>query len=326
MKNIRSFLSSYIGLLSTVAVAVISSIVLISRGLGTVESLFVNAIAILFITGLYAIFVPYNFSYYLSLFALLLFPAFSVIVWALQRVPSGRFLLIVSPIIAALLALSVVFHRKTYSWDLTGSSVYQLNMFLFLLFLWGAVLFSTIPGSAPQSSIDFFFFFGIVLYIFASIQITNITYRQRELNQKLRMNNRLKRFVEYRAVLERMIGDHNKRKKTQIEEILFYLKQSFDDFISGRFDESLLNAYKILFDQYPNGEYVFKDVYQIENYSERRSEYSSIRNNLVHPRNQEELTKTRKILFQKSLDLLKIAKLEYMDIIFKPSKSKDCTK
>jgi len=314
-KGFHSLFKAYYGIVSFV---VIASIAVFSLFLTTPPSLagyFIDTMATFFIVGLYAILVPFGFSFYLSLFTLFLFPSFSIMVWALPRVSPGSFLLIITPAIAVALIFSVLLHLKTRNRDLSSSYFHQSNMFLFLIYTWSAVLIATTYSSAPQTSLDFFFFFGISLFIYVSVQITNMTFRRKELLQAGKVKNVDKLLEEYAIALEQKSDNSKSRDKDQIQIILHLFRQSMDDFVSGDFARSFENSYKILFDQYPSGEYVFRDIHKIENYDVRRAEFSPTRNDLIHTRKRDRAKAVRRELYRKALTLLVIAKVEYMDKI-----------
>lgn len=230
----------------------------------------------------------------------------------MQRIPSHGF---ASIVIVMSGLIPMIAQRYVYKKDLTTPTVYESTMIMFLFYLFGAVLFSSIPQFTPQTTIDFIFWAGIVVFIIVSVQITNIAFRVKILNEKLKIRNRIRKVETYERILEKK----TKYNEDDVDFILFYLKKSFENFIAGNFEGSFESAFKILFDEY-RGQYVFKNIHQIRNYKGRRRKYAKIRNSLVHARARstqktEDLKKVRKELFENALDLLEIVKFEYMDII-----------
>lgn len=317
--KVRSFFRVYLGLLSAVIVTVFLIIVISPVTTPTLQSIIVSTVAVLSVVGLYAILVDYSVSYLLAMLSLLLFPFFSIMVWSSQRIPDQWFVIVNLSIQILFTVIASISHLKTKKRNFTTSSVYKTSMFTLLIFTWSAVLLSSITQHAPQVSVDFFFFYGLGIFVFVSVQITNMTYRVKELNEKWDVSNRIKQLELYNERLQKKIEEYDEEEKKQIKTIQFFLEHSVTDFISGDFETSFLNSFKILFDQYPDGNYVFKNIYQIEKYSTLRGKFASIRNDLVHSRDPDELKKTKKNLFQNSLELLRIIKWDYMDKLISKS-------
>ena len=310
-----SFLRPYFGIISLLIITAVASTYIFSRTNLEIYSFILSIISVLMIMGFFGVFVPYSFSFYLCLFSSAVFPAFNLSVWSAQRVPSHGFVSIVAILLVGV--IPILAHRYVYKIDLTTPTVYEGTMIMFLFYLFGAVLFSSIPQLAPQTTIDFIFWMGICMFIIVSVQITNIAFRVKILNDRLKIKNRIKKVEMYENALEKK----SQYDENDIDLILFYLKISLEDFIAGDFEGSFESAFKILFDEY-QGQYVFKDIHQIQNYEDRRKKYAKIRNSLVHAKARsariqktEDLKKVRKGLFENALDLLKIVKFEYMDVI-----------
>ena len=148
--------------------------------------------------------------------------------------------------------------------------------------------------------------------MFVSVQITNMTYRVKVLNQDWEISNRIKLLEKYDEQLKKISTNYAEDEREKIKSIQFFLEHSVNDFISGDFETSYLNSFKILFDQ-RGGNYVYRNIYQIERFYDLRGNFATIRNNLVHSRDSETLKQTRKSLFKNSLELLHIVKWDFMD-------------
>lgn len=310
-----SSIGSYFGVISFLAITVIVTVYILSRTVLEIYSIFLAAISILMVIGLFAVFVPYSFSFHLCLFSSVIFPAFSLSVWSVQR--TAPYNLIVSVISPFAGIIPLIVHRYTYNKDLTIPPVQVGTWTVFLFFSFSAVLFASIPQLTPQMTIDTIFFSGLTAFTCISVQITNMTFRIKILNDKLQMKNRIRKVETYGSLLEKKSQYH----KDQIAFILFYLNQSLEDFTVGDFERSFENSFKILFDEH-KGNYIFADVHTIQKYESRRMVYAPIRNSLVHAKahsgkiqKTEDLKRIRKGLYENALTLLRIVKSEYMDVI-----------
>lgn len=310
--EVKSFFRIYLGLLTAIIITIFLIIVLSPVTTLTLESILVSTIAVLSVVGLYAILVDYSFSYMLSLLSLLFFPFFVISVWSVQRISGQWFIITSLSILAIFTVASIIFHLKTKKRNFTTSTAHRTSMFTLLIFTWSAVLLSSIPQNAPQHSVDFFFFYGLGIFVFVSVQITNMTYRVKVLDEDWEISNRIKLLEKYDEQLKKISTKYAEDEREKIKAIQFFLEHSVNDFISGDFETSYLNSFKILFDQ-QGGNYVYRNIYQIERFYDLRGNFATIRNNLVHSRDAETLKQTRKSLFKNSLELLHIVKWDFMD-------------
>lgn len=201
LKLNRSLWRSYGSIISFLFITVVVTTYMLSRTNIEMYSVSLSIIAVLMIIGLFAVFLPYSFSFYLFLFSSVIFPGFSLCLWFVQRVPSQYG--VASGVTIVLLGLvPIIVHRYAYKKDFTTSAVYEGSLIVFLFYSFGAVIFSSIPYLAPQATIDTIFFMGIVTFLLVSVQLTNVTFRVKKLNEKLQMRDRTKMIETYENALE----------------------------------------------------------------------------------------------------------------------------
>lgn len=312
--KISSLLRSYSGILILLVIGPVVTYSVFSATGVNISSLILNSIAILSVLGLFALNIHYSFSYYLGLSSLILFPTFVLITWFSQKT-DPIFLTVTVLIFVFMIPFSLLLHLKTCKKNLNTSSNYQLWVYFIFIFLWSSVLILSIPNRTPQFSLEFTFFFGIFTFIFVASQIANMTFRIKELNSKWKVSNYKKQWDYYLEIIAKKSTNLDEKTKEKLEMIRFYFNHSIEDFIAGDLERSFENSFRILFDQYSDGTYVFEKIYKIEDYSNKRGGFSKIRNGLIHPRNEEDRKNIKKNLFTKTVELLKILKFEFMDKI-----------
>ena len=152
----------------------------------------------------------------------------------------------------------------------------------------------------------------IALYMVFSILGLNVTYRTKLLNKKLGTKD----FTSKLGHLEAALLKRHPQKPDTIEFFSFVLRSAVDDFTYGDYERSFLESYRIIHDkiiQDPNV-IVEKEVDE-----KTLDKYRQIRVFLVHGFLKEKKSRlevsiqvedvvwARKVLFQKTLDLIKLA-------------------
>lgn len=310
-KMIRGSIRSYFGIISFIIILIITVVYFLPRAKIEVFSLFLNGISILMIIGLFAVFVPYSFSYHLSLLSVVITPAFNMLVWFMNmqaRLPLAPVVSFISIPIVGIIILAM--HRYTYKENLSGTSFLEGIIVMILFYLFATMLLLSNPDPTQQTSIDSTFIMGVAVFVVVAIQVVNMTSRVKILNERLGMKNRTRKIELYESKLE-----HSGYDSTKLDFIFYYLKPALEDFIVGDFENSFENAFKIVFD----GE--FDSIYKIPNYDDRRKPYAKIRNTLAHAcarsaevKKVEDVRKMKKGLFESTLNILDIVK-EFMDAI-----------
>jgi len=125
--------------------------------------------------------------------------------------------------------------------------------------------------------------------------------------------------------LDKLIGFYevrlsNIRNLSQIDKdlILYFFNRSLNSFVMGNFEDCFVNCFKIVFEI--NG---FLKIHKINGWEERRPQFVKIRAAIVHTKKEEifetpdELEEFRKNLFSNALEIIKITKFEFMDVIAK---------
>jgi hypothetical protein len=290
---------------------VVAGVYFLSSAKLEVFSLFLNGISILMVIGLFAVFVPYSFSYYLSLLSAVITPAFNMLVWFVNvqtRLSLSPAISFISILIVGIVILTA--HQFTYKENLSDRSFLEGLIVMILFYLFATMLFLSNPSSTDLTAIDSMFIMGIAIFVVVATQIVNMTLRVKMLNERLGIKNRTKKIELYESKLE-----HSGYDSREIDFIFYYLKPALEDFIVGNFESSFENAFKIVFD----GE--FDNLYKIADYDDRRKPYARIRNTLAHARARsarvekvQDIRETKKQLFNGTLDILAIVK-EFMDAI-----------
>lgn len=186
-RNIRS----YFGIISFLMVLVVAVVYFLSRAKLEVLSLFLNGISILMIIGLFAVFVPYSFSYYLSLLSVVITSAFNMLVWFMNmqaRLSLSPVVSFISILIVGIVILTA--HRHTYKENLSGTSFLEGIIVMILFYLFATMLFLSNPSSTDSTAIDSMFIMGIAIFVVVAIQVVHMTLRVKILNERLGMKDR----------------------------------------------------------------------------------------------------------------------------------------
>jgi len=222
---------------------------------------------------------------------------------------------IISVIIASVIPIII----NLYSFNKQSTKITEGIPSIAIFYVFGTLIYSMIPDITPMKTIETLRMSGLVTYILLSVTITNSSLRNYYLNDKLKIQNRISLLSNYEK------NFHNKdvyqKYQKDIELIMHHTTIAFDTYVKGNFKESILNCYKILFDEY-KGEYVFSHICRLHNYSDKREKFDYIRNSIVHAKSmnltkeeEEEIKSIDKKLFQISLDMLFLLKTEYLDKI-----------
>ena len=152
----------------------------------------------------------------------------------------------------------------------------------------------------------------IILYVAFSVLGLNVTYRAKLLNEKLGTTD----FTSKLRNLEAAILKRHPKKPDKTEFFSFVLRSAVDDFTYGDYERSFLDSYRIIHDK------IIRDPKAImkKNIDEKTlDEYRRIRVFLIHgflkekksrlevPIQVEDVVWARKVLFQKTLDLIELA-------------------
>jgi len=152
----------------------------------------------------------------------------------------------------------------------------------------------------------------IFLYLAFSVLGLNVAYRTELLNEKLGAKD----FASKLTHLGRELLKRHPRKKQTVNFFSFVLRSSVDGFIYGDYDRSFLDSYRIIHDKIirnPN------EIAEKKADEKTLDEYRRIRVFLVHgflkekksglevPIQVEDIVWARKVLFQKTLDLIELA-------------------
>lgn len=155
------------------------------------------------------------------------------------------------------------------------------------------------------SSLTFF-------YISFSILSLNVVYRTKLLNEKLGTGD----FNSKLRQLEAALLEKYPKKPNTIEFFSFVLRSAIDDFVYGDYERSFLDGYRIIHDRIVQDP---KAIVEKKVNEKTLDEYRRIRVYLVHgflnekksrlkvPIRVEDVVWARKVLFQKTLDLIHLA-------------------
>jgi len=260
--------------------------------------------SVLMIVGQFAVFLPSSWAYYVYLVSFVLSIAFVNLIWLFLRLQP--LLVAIYPLSTLLLVgLAYFIHHRTKE---TISS--KVELVIFSVFSFGLILALSNWSAVPQLTADLLYLGGLVLFVVVSIFNLNTSYRANLLNSKLNMQDRVSMFRIYKRKLR------EKDKSSDIDLILYYFKSSTEQFVKGDFENSFMDAYKILFDK------AFDKLHKIQNINLRRKPFKDIRNALAHAKvvkDVEKLREMKKHLCSNNLEILRIAKSEFMDVLSRES-------
>jgi len=273
-------------------------------------SVTLTIIVILMIVGQWFVFLPLTFSYYFYFISSILSSAFALLVWLTLRFPA---LLEYSFLALVAFSLATFFiHHKTR--ERISSRGFEA---LITVFLFGLIIVLSNPIAIPITTFNSLFLGALVFFWDFSVITLNVLYRVKRLNQEFGIHDRYAKLRDYQ---EKLLNNYPENEaRSTLDFILFYLRSSWEQFVQGDFESSFLNAYKIIFDN------EFDELYVIPNMDKRRIPYSHIRAVLVHARGRDireldELKKIKHEIFNTTIDILRIVKTEFMDVIATPKK------
>ena len=256
--------------------------------------------SILMIAGQFAVFLPISWAYYVYLVSFILSLAFVNLIWLLLRFPS--LFGIIYPISTFLFVILIFFvHHKTKE---TISS--RVELVVFSVFSFGLIIALSNWSAVPQLTSDFLYFGALFLFAVVSIFNLNTTYRTSLLNAELHVRDRISMFRDYKQKLQK------KDKPSDVHLILYYFKSTIDQFVQGDFENSFMNAYKIVFDR------AFDKLHKIQDVKVRRKPFKDVRNALAHAKVVKDVKKLREMkkqLCTTDIEILKIVKFEFMDVL-----------
>lgn len=152
----------------------------------------------------------------------------------------------------------------------------------------------------------------IFLYLAFSVLGLNVAFRTELLNKKLGAKD----FASKLTHLERELFNRHPRKRQTVNFLSFVLRSSVNDFIYGDYDRSFLDSYRIIHDTIIRNP---KAIVEKKADEKTLDEYRRIRVFLVHgflkekksglevPIQVEDVVWARKVLFQKTIDLIELA-------------------
>ena len=288
-------------------------------------------IAIIYLLSLYSIIyplalplIPSNIAYYAYIPASFFGLEMSIIFWL------NRYGMLVEPILQGslligfcILALAhywtrqgLVIHRK-YLYGGLGLDLKRITrageMLIAPFFLVMSMIFSN-PGFMDIPSLSLFIVISslIALYVAFSVLGLNVTYRTKLLNEKLGTKD----FTSKLRHLEAALLKRHPQKTDTIAFFSFVLRSAIDDFAYGDYDRAFLDSYRIIHDKIIQNP---KKIVEKKVDEKTRDEYRRIRVFLVHgflkekesglevPIGVEDVVWARKVLFQKTLDLIELA-------------------
>ena len=187
------------------------------------------------------------------------------------------------------------------------------GMMIAPFFLVMSIIFS-IPDmmNVPMVSILIVISSLILLYASFSVLGLNVTYRTKILNGKLHTKDFATKLID----LEKELLKRHPDKRKNVDFFSFVLRSSVDDFIYGDYDRSFLDAYRIINDKIIRNP---KWIVKREVDEETLNEYRRIRVFLVHgflkekesglevSIGVEDVIWAKKVLFQRTLDLIELA-------------------
>jgi hypothetical protein len=199
---------------------------------------------------------------------------------------------------------------------------------MFSVFSFEMVFVLEVSSSINSSAQDNLFQVSMLIFLIVSIFALNGSFRTLCLNRSLSISDRNKYLRKMKdSLLEKYESDEAHAK---VDMLFYYLDSSLDSFVEGDFERSFNDAFKIAFDL--NGK-AFEAIYVLPENKERREHYSEIRNILSHARlsskkkgaektedekkDFQRLKEVKKNLFRETLELLKIVKVEFVEVALK---------
>jgi hypothetical protein len=197
----------------------------------------------------------------------------------------------------------------------------------FSIFFFGLLLIFGLSQKIEGNTLDTFFGLTMLLFSITSIIGLNMSWRTLILNRELGIRDR-QRFI-LKTKDELLKKNANQDVRNDVDLLMYYLRSSLDSFVEGNFDDSFMDAYKIVFDSKGTA---FKAIHVLPENKDRQKRFREIRNCLSHAHIDERKTKetneekkkdlqklkdTHKRLFQDNLDILRIVKSEFIEAALK---------
>jgi len=291
---------SKIMFLTSLGALVFVIMVLFSATLTTFSPFSILLVMLVFvmIAGQLLVGYQYSFTYPLYFLSCSLSVAVALFFWTAIRGISVFYLLII-PYLAIVIIVHLMIRERQVMFD--NSSTFSIILF--------ALMFVLSSGSLSQSAIDTFFGASIVLFSLVAIPLLNTAYRTAILNRELKIRN----IDDYIENSRKKLLAKFSAKSEDVEMLLYYTEHALNSFIEGYFEESFMEAYKIVFDDQREA---FKEIYILPKTSEG-AKFSEIRAKLAHAKgrksNLKEVKENKKKLYKNTLHLIKILKLEFID-------------
>lgn len=253
------------------------------------------------LTGQFSAIYYYGFSYWLYFISCVISFGLSLFVWMTRHFPFWDAYFLALVVLVLILSVS---HVKTRRW-LRAYPMFNM----FSIFLFGLLILLSPSEITPMSS-DWMFALTLFLFIFVAVQTLNMTYRNRILNKELKISNIEDYIEKNKARLLKKFDD----AKSDVDLLFYYFSSSSERFIEGDFSSSFMDAYKIVFDTEGKA---FAKIYALPDVRRRMKPYSHTRAILAHAKGRgaklPEIKQIQKELLDRTLDLLKIVKFEFID-------------
>lgn len=266
---------------------------------------------------------PFSFSYSFYLFSYVEAIFISMLIWLPYHISTPE---LGVPIYLGVVAL-LVFIPFTFHW-LTKRRIGTFPIIpIFSIFLFGILIIFSNAQSVSSTTFDTLFLLTIVLFILISVLGLNMTYRTMILNRELKIRDR-NHFL--RETKENLLKKYDSADaKADIDLLIYYFSSSLDSFVFGDLDRSFMDAFKII----DNQGTAFKTIYTLLIDEDQWKHLRGIRNNLSHARITEEkeeekkedlqkLKELKKKLFRETLDVLKIVRFEFIDVVLRDQEPK----
>ena len=288
-------------------------------------------IAIIYLLMLYSILyplalpmIPSKIAYYAYLPASFFGLEVSIIFWL------NRFGMLVQPILLGSVLMAFCMLTLFHYWTRRGLVIHRKflygglgldlkrmtrvgEMMIAPFFLVMSVIFSNpeLMG-VPSLSILIVVSSLVFLYLAFSVLGLNVTYRNRLLNEKLGTKDFASKLID----LEEELLKRHPQKLDTVYFFSFVLRSAMDDFAYGDYERSFLDGYRIIHDKIIRNP---KTIVNKKVDEKTLDEYRRIRVFLVHgflkekksrlevPVQVEDVVWARKVLFQKTLDLIELA-------------------
>lgn len=153
----------------------------------------------------------------------------------------------------------------------------------------------------------------VISFIIFSLQNLNRKWRTTIIDSELKCHSQ----IELRTFYSEKIVKNKNIDSKDADLMIYYFDKSIDSFIDGDFENAFMSCYKLAL------EGAFKKYYDIVNYEEKQKKYVTIRDSLAHAKirkeseSTEQLKEIMRTLFDRVIELLKIARFEFLDNLIK---------